>query len=417
MRRLLAAYREAYRGLPRCNWVLAAVCFVNRAGTMVLPFLALYLTSRRGLSTTAAGVVLSLYGAGAGVGTFWGGRLSDRFGPKHVQVASLGLAGLGFVLLGQLEGTTAIRLVVFALAVANEAFRPANSAAFAAQAPRERWTQAFSLRRLALNLGMTCGPALGGVLAAHDYGLLFLVDGGTCILAAVLLALLDRSPAPAGARVKPPAAASPWRDGAFLALLGVAVTYSAVLYQFFSTYPLALRELHHLREPQIGSVYAINTVLIVVCEMLLVRRLAGRPPLRIAAWGMLFFCGGFALLPFGRGYLFVAATVVVWTLGEMLTMPFLETTVAERGDPQTRGAYLGTYSFAFSISFAGAPLLGAYLYQHFGPMPLFAGFGAVGALNWLALRALASRFAVSRHHASAPAETLASSSAAAPPAA
>jgi predicted MFS family arabinose efflux permease len=81
MRRLLAAYREAYSGIPRGPWVLAAVCFVNRCGTMVLPFLALYLTSQRGFSPAGAGMVLSLYGVGSGVGAFYGGRLTDRLGP------------------------------------------------------------------------------------------------------------------------------------------------------------------------------------------------------------------------------------------------------------------------------------------------------------------------------------------------
>jgi predicted MFS family arabinose efflux permease len=241
---------------------------------------------------------------------------------------------------------------------------------------------------------MTCGPTLGGFLAVHDYRLLFLVDGGTCLLAAALLALLDRSPArrPVTLAVET-SAASPWRDRPYVGLLAVAIAYAAVLYQFFSTYPLTLRELHHFDEPRIGGVYAINTVLIVVTEMLLVRRLSGRRPLAVAAWGMLFFCGGFALLPLGRGYLYVAATVVVWTLGEMLTMPFLETVAASRGDQSSRGRYLGAYNFSFAVSSAAAPLLGTAFYQRFGPVPLFAGFGVLGVVLWMALRGLAGHLA------------------------
>jgi predicted MFS family arabinose efflux permease len=392
MRRVIAAYREAYAGLPRAAWVLAAVCFVNRCGTMVLPFLMLYLTTQRGLSAAAGGVVLSLYGVGAGAGAFLGGVLTDRLGAKRVQVASLALAGGGFLLLGRLHGTFAIDAAAFALGLVNEAFRPANSAAVAAAAPPERLTQAFTLRRLALNLGMTCGPALGGVLAARDYGLLFLVDGGTCLLAAALLGALDRSPPPlpttAGAAA---AALSPWRDGPFLALLGLATCHAAVLYQFFSTYPLALRELHRFGEPQIGSIYAINTVLIVLVEMVLVRRLAASAPLRVAAWGGLLFCGGFALLPVGRGYAFIAATVVVWTFGEMLTMPFFESVAAARAGASSRGRYLGAYNFAYSLSFAGAPALGGWVYQRFGPALLFATCGALGVAMWAGLRALSPR--------------------------
>jgi MFS family permease len=392
MRGLVAAYRDAYSGLPRATWVLAAVCFVNRCGTMVLPFLMLYLTSQRGFSAAAGGVVLSLYGVGAGVGAFSGGVLTDRLGAKRVQVLSLTLAGGGFLLLGQLRAPLALQIAAFALGAVNESFRPANGAAFAGAAPPERLTQALTLRRLALNLGMTCGPMLGGYLAAHDYAWLFVVDGGTCLLAAAVLAFFDHSGAPLRDSIAALPARSPWSDGPFLVLLLLAAGHAAVLYQFFSTYPLALHELHGLPEPQIGSIYAINTLLIVALEMVLVRRLSGAAPLRVAAWGTLLFGLGFALLPLYRGYPFVAATVVVWTFGEMLSMPFLETVAASRGDEGSRGRYLGAYNFGYSLAFAGAPALGAWLYQRFGAVPLFAGIGVLGVTLWLGLRALSPRF-------------------------
>ena len=394
MRRVFAAYREAYSGLPRAIWVLAAVCFVNRCGTMVLPFLILYLTTQRGLSTFAASVVVTFFGIGAGIGAFLGGSLTDRFGALRVQVASLALAGSGFLLYGQLRTTLALQAAALLLGVINEAFRPANSTAVATAAPPERLAQAFTVRRLGLNLGMTCGPALGGVLAARDYSLLFVVDGGTCLLAAALLAVLDRSRPPARVHASELAAdRSPWRDGPFLGLLALATCHAAVLFQFFSTYPLGLRELHGMSEPQIGSVYAINTVLIVIVEMVLVQRLSGAAPLRVAAWGRLLCCGGFALLPVGRGYAFVAATVVVWTFGEMLTMPFFESVAAARAGERSRGRYLGAYNFAYSLSFAGAPALGGWGYQRFGPGVLFAGFGLLGVAMWAGLLALSPRLA------------------------
>jgi MFS family permease len=393
MRRVLDAYRDAYSGMPRATWVLAAVCFVNRCGTMVLPFLMLYLTTERGFTAAQGGVVLSLYGVGAGFGAFFGGVLTDRWGAKQVQVASLAFAGCGFLLFGQLRSPLALQAAAFALGAINESFRPANGVAFAAAAPRERLTQALTLRRLALNLGMTFGPMLGGFLAARDYSWLFVVDGGTSLLAAAVLFTFDRTPARLRASAALPAARSPWSDAPYLFLLLFAAGHAAVLYQFFSTYPLALHDLHGFPEPQIGSIYAINTLLIVALEMVLVRRPAAAPPLRVAAWGTLLFGGGFALLPLYRGYPFVAATVVVWTFGEMLSMPFLETVAAARGDERSRGRYLGAYNFAYSVSFAVAPALGAWIYQRFGAVPMFAGIGVVAVILWLGLRMLSPRLA------------------------
>ncbi len=417
MRRVFAAYREAYSGLPRAAWVLAAVCFVNRCGTMVLLFLMLYLTTQRGLSVFAASVVVTLYGAGACIGAFVGGELADRFGAQRIQVASLALAGGGFLLYGRLRAGLALYAGALLLGLINEAFRPANSTAVAAAVPPERLAQAFAVRRLGLNLGMTCGPALGGVLAARDYSLLFVVDGGTCLLAAALLAVLDRSRPPVRAHESEPVAGgSPWRDGPFLALLGLASCQAAVLFQLVSTYPLGLRELHRMSEPQIGSVYAINTVLIVIVEMVLVRRLAGSAPLRVAAWGGLLFGGGMALLPVGRGYAFVAATVVVWTFGEMLTMPFFETVAAARAGEHSRGRYLGAFNFAYALAFAGAPALGGWIYQRFGPGILFAGCGLLGVAMWVGARALSPRLAGPAVMRGAPSSASPSTAPLAPPA-
>jgi predicted MFS family arabinose efflux permease len=358
----------------------------------VLPFLALYLTSRRGFTTFGAGAVVALYGVGSGLGSFLGGKLTDRFGERRVQIASLVLAGHGFLVLGRLRAPLLIYATAFLLAVVNEAFRPANGAAFAAAVPPERLTQALGVRRLALNLGMTFGPALGGFLAARDYAWLFVVDGGTSIAAAVVLAFFDRSAPHAPALAHERAVVSPWRDAPFLALLALAFGHATILYQFFSTYPLALHELHGLREPQIGSVYAINTVLIIVCEMLLLRRLSGRGPLAVAAWGCFLFALGFTLLPLGRGYAWVAMTVVVWTFGEMLSMPFLETVAAQRGGARSRGSYLGAYHTAYSLAFASAPLLGAWIYQRRGAVVLFGGCGLVGAALFVGLTVLSRRF-------------------------
>ena len=401
LRPVLHAYRDAFTGLPRGAWVLAAVCFVHRSGTMVLPFLALYLTTRRGFSAAEAGLVLSLYGLGSGAGAFLGGQATDRWGTHRVQAASLALAGVGLFVLGRLETRAAILVAMPFVAIAAEAFRPANSTAFAEQAPPERWSQAFAVRRLAVNLGMTLGPGIGGLLAARDYQLLFVVDAITCGLAAGLLVVAGRSPAqprPVLAAAAGPALAprSPWRDPPYLALLGLTLCLQLVFMQVLSTYPLALRDLHAFTEPMTGSVYAINTVLIVLFEMVLVRRLASLPPLEVARWGALLMCGGFALLPFGHGYLFVALTVVVWTAGEMTTLPFFETVAAGRGDDRSRGRYLGAYNLAIALSFGLAPLIGTVIYERAGAVAFWSGCGALGVLVWAAMRPVARWLAASR---------------------
>lgn len=386
LRPLAAAYRDAFSGLSRPVWLISAATLVNRSGTMVLPFLALYLTAERGLSTTQAGQTLAVYGIGGVAGSYLGGWLADLFPPRRVMEASLALTGAGFLVLGHLEARWTILLMMLALSLVAEAFRPACSAALAAEAgPGER-TRAFALNRLAINMGMSLGPAVGGFLAARDYGWLFRVDGATCVLAALFLLVSFRGEPPVA---RPSFAAaggvadrSPWRDAPFLAAMLLLFLLATVTFQLASTYALTLRDLYGFGESRIGLVLAINTVIIVLVEMVLIHRLQRKNPLRLAAVGSFLLCLGFGLLPFGvaGGFAYVAFTVVIWTMGEMVTLPVMAGVVANRAGETSRGRYMALFTVAFEGALVTAPLIGTWVYQMFGPRILWGGCIGIGGL-------------------------------------
>ena len=194
-RSIATTYREAFSGLSRSVWLLSVASLINRAGTMVMPFLVLYLVEKRGFTTTQAGQTLALYGLGAMVASYSGGLLCDRFGPMRMMKVSLAGTGLAFIALGYLQGRLAISAMVVVLSLVGEVFRPANLAALsAASDPGER-ARSFALMRLAVNAGMSVGPTVGGLLAAYDYGLAVL--GGR--------RQLDLRRLPAGLRLPGPA--------------------------------------------------------------------------------------------------------------------------------------------------------------------------------------------------------------------
>src|SRR6201996_7243485 len=187
---LLSSYKQAYSGLSRATWLLSAVMLVNRSGTMVIPFLTIYLTSpAMGYSIAQAGFVMGMFGLGAICGGFLGGRLTDRWGFHRVQLAALAGGGIFFMILGQGKSYPLICICTFLLSVVNDAFRPANSTAIATYSKEENRTRSYSLNRLAINLGWAAGGAIGGILASINYHLLFWVDGGTNLAAALLLRL------------------------------------------------------------------------------------------------------------------------------------------------------------------------------------------------------------------------------------
>lgn len=392
-RSIANAYRDAFSGLRRQVWLLSIATLINRSGTMVLPFLALYLTEKRGFTTKEAGAALALYGLGAVAASNLGGWLCDRLDPRLIMKASLVLTGVSFIALGHLRQRYAILAMILVWSFVGEIFRPANLAALAsASDPGER-ARSFALMRMAINLGMTLGPTLGGFLALRDYSWLFAVDGATCVLAAVLLQFTSREPlsatpaAPEGAAAPP--ARSPWRDGPVMAILGLMFLLNLVTFQLVGTFPLALHEIYRFSEARIGMAMAVNTLIIVLFEMVLVHSLSRRDPLKVSGVGAFLFCAGLGLLPLGSGFAFVLFTIAVWTMGEMLVFPIVSSAVADRAPAESRGSYMGMLNLSFSSAFVVAPIVGTWIYEDFGARTLWYACGAMGFLLWAGFHAIA----------------------------
>lgn len=181
---ILNQYKASFGGLSRDAWLLAWVMFINRSGSMVMFFLMLYLTNEINMGIETAGRLFSLYGFGAMAGAFLGGWLSDKYGTKLIQISSLIVSGIGYIVLSYVKAPFMIGLMLFCIAVVAEAFRPASTAAMASVCSPETRLRGFALNRLALNLGIAIGPAIGGFLAVYDYSLIFWVEGFSSIAAA-----------------------------------------------------------------------------------------------------------------------------------------------------------------------------------------------------------------------------------------
>jgi len=392
--RVAGIYRRAFAGLPRLVWILAGGALVNRAGTMVLPFLTLYLTQDIGFTVERAGLVVAVFGMGSMAGSVIGGKLSDQLGAVRTQLLSLVLSGAGFLILGQLRSFPVLVVGIFFVSVVSETFRPALMASVALAAPAEVAARAFALIRLAVNLGMTLGPAVGGVLASISYGWLFIVDGLTCWAAAIVLfAALSREALRPEDRASPTVPGeSPWRDGPFLVLIGLVFLLAMAFLQVWITFPLYLREYLGLDERAVGLVMALNAVLIVLFEMVLLHAVEHCNRLRVAGIGALLVCVGLGLLPFGTSVGFVVLLTCVWTLGEMLNLPMTNAIVAARASATTAGRYMGAYTLAFASAFVVSPLFGSAVYQRLGPNVLWYGIGMSGLVLLAGYLWLASRF-------------------------
>ena len=397
LQQTITLYKKAYSGLARDTWYLSAVMLVNRSGTMVVPFLTIYLTQSLHFSIAQAGLVMSCFGAGSIVGALIGGRLTDKIGFHVVQLSALTGGGIFFILLGQVHHFYAICTCTFLLSLVNESFRPANSAAIAFYSKPENRTRSYSVHRLAINLGWAVGGALGGILASVDYRLLFWVDGLTNIIAAVLLwRMLHPKSAgqhTVGQHVKV-GKHSAFRDRPYLAFIILTALFATCFFQNFSMVPVFLKEQLKLSELYIGLVLGLNGLIIAVFEMIMVYRIDGRlSPLSFIALGVL--CTGSAfvalnILPL-PALLLAITSVAMITIGEMLSMPFMNAFWVSRSTASNRGQYASLYTIAFSIAQVIGPAIGAQVVHLRGFTFLWYAIGVVALVNAIGFRWLQQR--------------------------
>jgi predicted MFS family arabinose efflux permease len=398
MTRLIQLYKDAYSGLSPSTWWLSLVMFINRSGTMVVPFMTLYMTQRLGYSIAQAGWVMALFGAGAVCGGFLGGKLIDRFGFYYVQIVTLVAGGLMFMVLGQMRSYPMICLFSFLLSLVNDMFRPANSAAIAHFSKEENRTRSFSLNRLAINLGWAFGGALGGFIASHNYELLFWIDGCTNIGAAVILYF-----ALAPSRNKATShqmevvdnidIRSAYRDKPYMAFFALTILFSFCFFQVFSTQPVYFRQVLGINETMIGMIMAMNGIIITFTEMILVHKLEGRKPITYYMFvGVLLVSFSFLMYNIFPGALAlaVAATVII-TLGEMLSMPFMNTYWIGRTVNGNRGQYAALYTVAWATGQILGPATGSQIADRFGFEVLWWVIGGLALLLAFGFKSLRLR--------------------------
>ena len=271
--KLLQPYLNTFSGLSKEVWWLSLITLINRAGTMVIPFLSLYLNKSLDFSLSDVGMIMSAFGAGSVVGSWLGGKLTDKIGYYKVMVISLVLSGLLFIGLQFISTYYGIMLGIFLLLAVADMFRPAMFVALSAYSKPENKTRSVTLIRLAINLGFSAGPAIGGlIIATLGYGGLFWVDGITCIAAGfLLLKVLNPKTAKVQDNIVSQNPKSAYKDGKYIIFLVAMVLFSIAFLQYFSTMPLYYKDVHVLSEFKIGLLMGMNGLLIAVFEMPLVK--------------------------------------------------------------------------------------------------------------------------------------------------
>ncbi len=359
--------------------------FVNRSGAMVVPFLSVYLTESLGFTLKEAGLLLSTFGLGSMCGTFLGGWLTDKIGHFKVQLGSLIFGGAWFFVMLPLQRFELFAGGIFVLSLLTECLRPANASSVSSYARPENVTRAFSLNRMAINLGFSIGPALGGVMASVSYQWLFIADGFTCLGAGVLFYFYFRhrktnAPATPIVHQTPVTAAAPrhpYRDWLFILFVLLCCGYAVAFFQFFTTMPLYWRQIYQLSELEIGALLAFNGLVVFTLEMVIVYLIGERH----AAWkmivlGLVLLAMAFLALTLFQGFWVLVLSVFLMSLSEIMAMPFMSTLTVQRSGPANRGAYMGLYSLSYSAAHVLGPYLGTTTIANYGFNALWWGLAA-----------------------------------------
>ena len=370
IRSSLSLYRNAYSGLSKPVWWLSFVMFINRSGTMVIPFLTVYLTQDLHYSIAEAGLIMAMFGIGAILGGFLGGRLSDKIGFYPVQFWSLFLNGIMFIALGYLYELWQIAVCIFILSTVGESFRPANASAIAFYSDEKNRTRSYSLSRLAINLGFSIGPAVGGFLSSISYQWLFWVDGLTCIAAAILMRIclppVDVKKKMPGVELKSFKNDSVYRDKLYLRFMFFVFLVAFCFLMLFSLVPVYYKEVVHMNESLIGIVIAMNGLLIALTEMVLVYKLEGkRPATFYVSVGALMIGISYLVLNISPTVNIVILGMLIVTIGEMLMFPFVNTFWVARSKDHNRGQYAAVFTISFALAHVLAPTAGSQIVQHF----------------------------------------------------
>lgn len=383
----LHRYINNFRGFRREVWILAMITFINRAGTMVLPFLSKYLKENLEFTYGQVGWIMIAFGLGSMLGSWIGGKLTDKIGFYKVMIFSLFTSGILFFVLQFITSFWGLCFGMFTIMAISDMFRPAMFVSLSVYAKPENRVRALSLVRLAVNLGFAAGPTLGGlIILGLGYQGLFWIDGSSCIIAILIFALTVKEKK----RIPPTADEIPaltdrksvYKDKPFWLLLFTIFIIVMVFFQIFTTLPLYHNEKFGLTEFQTGMLLSLNGLLVFLLEMPIVSIMERKSvnKIRIIAYGALCVALGYFVLLFDSWIFILTVSIILLSFGEIFAFPFSNAVALNRAPKGQEGQYMGLFTMSFSLAHIACSKTGLDIIEHFGYRTNWIVMGCLGML-------------------------------------
>jgi len=384
-------YINNFRGFSREIWILTLITFINRAGTMVLPFLSKYLKEDLHFTYGEVGWIMVCFGIGSILGSWLGGKLSDKIGFYRIMIFSLLVSGLLFFVIQFITSFIGLCISMFLIMTVADMYRPAMFVSLGAYAKPENRTRALTLVRLAINLGFAAGPAIGGFIIMNiGYRGLFWADGATCIIAILIfwLKVKEKKKTAYRDKVHPGEVFthSVFKDKPFMIFLFTCLISGILFFQLFTTIPLYHKEQFNLTELQTGLLLTLNGLMIFFLEMPLVSYVERHKisKVKVVATGVLLMAISLFLLLINTWAGVLIIMMLFMTFGEMFSFPFSNSVALSRAPKGHEGRYMAIYTMSFSSAHILSAKMGMEIIEYFGYQINWLVMGSLGLLGAIA---------------------------------
>ncbi|MFP4545474.1 MAG: MDR family MFS transporter [Methanomassiliicoccales archaeon] len=387
-----------YKEFDRRIWVLFFSQLTVATGfSVVLPFLAIYFHEGMGVPMSLVGTVFLVGASMVALGSVIGGEVSDRVGRRKVMLLAIGSRAVAFTLVALVIMTDPNFLAISALVVVSwlvgSLYEPAANAMIADVVEPGKRMETFGFLRVGANIGWGLGPMLGGFLAAASYSSLFLLTAVTCAISAVMVALwINESIGGTSvkARFTLSDLASVRKDRVFTLFCLTSLVLFLAISQMSSTFSVFAKGTVGLAEVQIGYLYSINGGMVALLQIPAARAMSRFRITRMLILGALVYAGGYFLVGFAEGFALLAMCMITITAAEIMVSPSSMNLVANLSPDESRGRYMGVFTFFTASGWAAGPFIGGLLIDGLVGLPvllwgLVACFGILGAMGYTLL--------------------------------
>lgn len=387
-------YRNAIGRHKAGVWIVTLQALLTASGfSITIPFLSLYLFQDRGLSMTVVGAIVMAAGLFGALAHVSGGEISDRFVRRPIMILALSVRASMYAVMAMLVGLAApvwsIVICYFIGQAIGMMERPASSAIIADLSPRNKYTEAYGLLRVGINLGWAAGPAIGGYLAVSlAYCWLFAAAALLTIIALIIVSVFYKE-----SYVRPTShhdtkgISSILKDSSFMIFSIVSLVFFLLMGQMMSTLSIYTVDIAGLSTAQYGLLLTTNGLIVVFLQYPIAYKLGGLPKSRLLITGCLLQAIGFSIFGLSGAFAMGMVAMVIITLGEITYAPASLAVIGEIAPAKYRGRYMGVFGLTQILGISASPLLGGIMLDAFPAEPLvlwgsLSFFGIAAAVGY-----------------------------------